>query len=165
LLFEAKKNSGQMLVGAVADLDAVTIAVVFAGVRARTVLSLKAAGQGPLVFLDSRGSGHRLAVEDGGDIEIEASGRGARLVVLALCSGRGWLSVDGGPAVAGQFGEGLTGPADLYIGCRGAQADFRNKLGSFALSDVLIWPGQVLLPGSIPTGVMALWHSRQRNGL
>jgi hypothetical protein len=165
LRFEAKVNGGQLLAGSVADLAALTIAVIFAGSEARTVLALQATGHGPSVFLDARGADHRLVVKNGAGIAVQALGNGARLVVLALASGRGWLSVDGGPAVSGDFGEGLAGPADLYIGCRGGRAGLRNKLGSFALSDVLIWPGQVLLPGPIPAGVLALWHERQRDGV
>jgi hypothetical protein len=165
LRFDAKVNGGQWLAGAVPDLSAVTIAVIFSGADARTVLSLQASGHGPSIFLDARGSDHRLVVKDRADIAVQALGQDARLVVIALASGRGWLSVNGGPAVSGVFGEGLAGPADLYIGCRGAQTGLRNKLGSFALSDVLIWPGQVLLPGAAPAKILALWHERQRHGL
>ncbi|MDP4034429.1 MAG: hypothetical protein Q8P60_16560 [Pseudorhodobacter sp.] len=173
LRFATAQNGGLVLNGVIADANTLTFGLIFrAGPDAgRTLLALQPLAQGESLFLDAQGDDLRLAQKGGkAELTLHADGAGAQatLVLCALADGQAWLAVNGGQAVQRRFSLDMHGPADLFIGCRGPRSGLHNKLGSFALSDVLLWPGQNLLARADDPalhGAIALWHERARLGL
>jgi hypothetical protein len=173
LRFEAESHSGLVLSGAISDIAASSFGLIFQTAEgdAETLLTLQPLGLKDYVFLAGRG-GEVLAGQDAGDFAlslplIQKAGQ----VVLVLCgvSGRRvTVAVNDLDGVAGTLGATWTGgAADLFIGCRGQRAGLRRKLGSFGLSDVLVWPDRDCLADRADTGAAgarALWHERQRDG-
>jgi|GEM_PF-1374277 len=173
LHFHAEVNSGLRLADALTDAACLTLGLIFQAGQpeARTLLALQPRGAEGSFFLDAKGSELRLG-QKGGETRLKLDVAGAAdqvtLVLLALGDGQAWLGANGGAAVRAGTSLATVGPADLFIACRGARGGLRNKLGSFALSDVLIWPGQNLLAQARDTalvGAIALWQERVRHGL
>ncbi|MDP3960854.1 MAG: hypothetical protein Q8Q26_12490 [Pseudorhodobacter sp.] len=173
LRFEAEVNGGLLLADALADAACLTLGLIFqAGLpEARTLLALQPRGAEGSLFLDAKGSELRLG-QRGGETQLLLHETGAAdqvmLVLLALGDGQAWLAANGGAAVRAGTSLATVGPADLFIACRGARGGLRNKLGAFALSDVLIWPGQNLLAQAQDvalSGAISLWQERTRHGL
>lgn len=173
LRFDAEVNGGLVLSGAIADASCLTIGMIFqAGAAgARTLMALQPLRAEGSLFVDARGCDLRLAQKGGRTelpLRIEGADDQVTLLLVAVADGQAWLAANGGPAVQAGFGLALQGPADLFIGCRGPRAGLRNKLGSFALFDVLVWPGQNLLArteNQALNGAIALWHDRAAHGL
>lgn len=171
LQFEAETNCGFLLADAVPDRDCVSLGLIYRPVAgdARTLLTIQGAAESGYIFLDAQGDQIRLA-QKGGTLDLSASiaaGVGAVLALCTLSHGTVKLSVNGGsPLAAPVDPAGLRGPADLFIGCRGARAGLRNKLGGFGLTDVLIWPGTDCLgkAGGCDAAV-ALWTDRLHRGV
>jgi len=173
LRFDAEVNGGLLLADALADAACLTLGLIFkAGLpEARTLFALQPQGADGSFFLDAKGADLRLG-QKGGDtrllLQLEGAADQVTLVLLALDDGQAWLAANGGAAVSAGTGLATAGPADLFIACRGARGGLRNKLGAFALSDVLIWPGQNLLAQAQDvalSGAIALWQERARHGL
>lgn len=173
LRLEAEVNGGLRLDDALADATCLTVGLIFqAGLpEARTLLALQPRGGDGSLFLDAKGSELRLG-QRGGETELLLQAEGVAdqvtLVLLALGDGQAWLAANGRAAVRAGTGLATAGPADLFIACRGARGGLRNKLGAFALSDVLIWPGQNLLAQAQDvalSGAISLWQERARHGL
>ncbi|EEW26538.1 hypothetical protein [Rhodobacter ferrooxidans] len=173
LQFQAEVNGGLVVPDAIADASCLTLGLIFrAGTpEARTLLALQPLRAEGSLFLDAKAEVLRLA-QKGGTTQLPLTAEGAAdqvtLVLLALQGGQVWLAANGGAAVSAQFSLETAGPAHLFLGCRGPRAGLRNKLGTFALSDVLLWPGQNLLatPGNAAlNGAITLWQHRARHGL
>ena len=173
LRFDAEVNGGLLLADALSDAACLTLGLIFKAdlPEARTLLTLQPAGAEGSLFLDAKGADLRLG-QKGGETELMLQAEGAAdqvtLVLLALDDGQAWLAANGGAAVRAGTGLATVGLADLFIACRGARGGLRNKLGAFALSDVLIWPGQNLLAQAQDvalSGAIALWQERARHGL
>lgn len=173
LRFDAAVNGGLRLADALADAACLTLGLIFqAGLpEARTLLALQPRGADGSLFLDAKGSELRLG-QKGGDtqllLQVDGAADQVTLVLLALGDGQAWLAANGGAAVRAGTSQLMVGPADLFIACRGARGGLRNKLGAFALSDVLIWPGQNLLARAQDValnGAISLWQERARHGL
>ena len=173
LRFEVEVNGGLRLTDALADAACLTLGLIFKAdlPEARTLLTLQPAKAEGSLFVDAKGAELRLG-QKGGETELMLQAEGAAdqvtLVLLALGDGQAWLAANGGAAVSAGTGLATVGPADLFIACRGARGGLRNKLGAFALSDVLIWPGQNLLAQAQDvalSGAISLWQERARHGL
>ena len=173
LRFEAESHGGLVLSEAIPDSAACSFGLIFqtAKADAETLLTLQPQGLKDYLFLAGRG-GEVLAGQDADDFALSLPLiQKAGPVVLVLCgvSGRRvTVAVNDLDGVSGMLGGGWTaGPADLFIGCRGQRAGLRRKLGSFGLSDVLIWPDRDCLADPADAGAAAaraLWHERQRDG-
>lgn len=141
LIFRAGENSGLCLPDALPDRAKATTAAIFRpapGASAGTVLSLQPKDGSGYVFLAHEDGQFRIGRKDG-DLDLTVSApEGVILVGIALGAGRVSLMVNGRTAASAPLP--ALGPADLFIGCRNARPGLRNKLGSFHLFDVLVWP-------------------------
>lgn len=167
LRFAAGENGGLVLPDAIPDLSSVSFAAILSPnlPDARTLLSLQAKGSDDYIFLSLEDMRLRVA-QRGSDVELTMTLKpDSRVPLLILCTfhaGLVRLSVNGGTAVTGNLPIDPAA-ADLFIGCRNGRGGMKNKLGSFDLSDVLLWPGQDL--PLAPTSLIALWEDRCRRGL
>lgn len=163
LLFQAGVNSGLCLSDALPDLDGVTCAALFRpmpGAAAGTVLSIQPKDGSGYLFLAHEDGHLRIGRKDS-DLSLTApSPDGVILAAISLSAGNVALSVNGRSAATAPLAIG--GPADLYIGCRNARPGLKNKLGSFHLFDILLWPtdGQPDL-----SAALTLRRERGRHGL
>lgn len=163
LLFRAGVNSGLCLSDALQDMARVTCAALFRptpGAAAGTVLSIQPADGSGYIFLAHEDGQLRIGRKDS-DLSLTApSPEGVILAAITLDAGNVALSVNGRCAATGPLAIG--GPADLYIGCRNARPGLKNKLGSFHLFDVLLWPNE----GQPDFGAaLTLRRERGRHGL
>ena len=169
LHFVAGENGGLTLPHAAPDLTTLTFAAILSPnlPEARTLLSLQVAGSEDYIFLSLQSMTLRL-VQRGAEGEVTLTlppdTRVPLLVIGALNRGAARLSVNLGPVVSGALPL-PTGPADLFIGCRNGRGGMKNKLGSFDLTDVMLWPGLDLLQAPLPEAVTTLWNKRCRLGL
>lgn len=166
LAFAAGVNTGLVLSGVIPDAGAVTVAAILrtTPLDGETLFTLMPVDGGDYVYAAQRGAEVRLE-QDKGDVALTqpiAPGAGqVLLVTLTIADGQAGLSVNGGPATSAPLhGTGMTGPADLFIGCRGPRGGLHRKLGQFRLTDVLVWPDG---PGD-PTAAEALWRERAGHG-
>lgn len=163
LLFRAGVNSGLCLPDALPDLAHATVAAIFRpapGASAGTVLSLQPQDGGGYVFLAHDEGQIRLGRKDS-DLSLTAAAPdGSFLAGMVFSDGE--VAVFINDRMMARTPLALAGPTDLFIGCRNARAGLKNKLGSFALTDVLIWPGE-----GRPdlAAACALCAKRGRNGL
>lgn len=173
LRFEAETHGGLALSGAIPDIAACSFGLIFqtTDADAESLLTLQPVGLKDYLFIGGRG-GEVLAGQNAGDFAlslplIQKAGQ----IVLVLCglsAQRVTVAVNDLDGVTGLLGETWTeGAADLFIGCRGQRAGLRRKLGSFGLSDMLVWPDRDCLADPADAGAAAareLWHERQRDG-
>ena len=141
LIFRAGENSGLCLPDAVPDTTCATAAAIFspaAGASAGTILSLQPKDGSGYLFLAHEDGQLRVGRKDS-DLALKVPApEGMMLVGLALVQGRVSLLVNGRSAASAPTP--FSGPADLFIGCRNARPGLKNKLGSFHLFDVFVWP-------------------------
>lgn len=158
LIFRAGQNSGLCLHDAVPDLGTATAAAIFRplpGEAAGTVLSLQPKDGSGYLFLAHEDGRLRIGRKDSDLSLTQPAPDGVMLVSLAVAQGRVSLSVNGRSAASAAVD--LAGSADLFIGCRSARSGLKNKLGSFHLFDVLVWPDT-----AEPDQTAALALSRER---
>lgn len=141
LIFRAGENSGLCLPHALPDMTDATAAAIFRpapGASAGTVLSLQPKDGSGYLFIAHEDGQLRVGCKDS-DLALTAPApEGAMFVGIALAQGRVSLIVNGRSAANARMP--LSGPADLFIGCRNARPGLKNKLGSFHLFDVFVWP-------------------------
>ncbi|MBD1205016.1 MAG: hypothetical protein H9533_12925 [Rhodobacteraceae bacterium] len=141
LVFRAGENSGLMLADALPDSTTASAAALFRptpGASAGTVLSLQPKDGSGYLFLAHEDGQLRIGRKDS-DLSLTAPAPdGVILAAISLEQGRVSLTVNGRSAASATLT--LSGPADLFIGCRNARPGLKNKLGSFHLFDVLVWP-------------------------
>lgn len=163
LRFSAGENSGLCLPAALPDAATASLAVIFRplpGASGGTILSLQPQDGSGYLFLAHEEGQLRLGRKDG-DLALSAPApEGALLACLTLATGRLRLSINGGNTVTAQ--QALSGLADLFIGCRNARPGLKNKLGSFLLYDLLLWPGD---PAPDLTAARALLAQRGQHGI
>ena len=141
LIFRAGENSGLCLPDALPDTATAAAAALFRplpGASAGTVLSLQPKDGSGYLFLAHEDGQLRIGRKDS-DLSLTAPAPdGVILAALALHADRVALLINGRSAASATLS--LSGPADLFIGCRNARPGLKNKLGSFHLFDVLLWP-------------------------
>lgn len=152
LRFDAGENTGLMLDPALSEGATLTLGLILRPTppEARTLLSLQTQGAEDYLFLSLDGPLLRLAqrgTETELSLPLSAPPQGPLLILCALSEGQAHLSVNGQAPVSASLPHS-PGPADLFLACRTARTGMRNKLGGFALFDVLIWPGRDLLAGA-----------------
>jgi hypothetical protein len=164
LVFEAGVNGGLVLAGAIADAGRVGFGAIFepAEADAETLLTLQPLGVKDYLYLAARGTELR-AEQDAGDFGlVQSLNAPAGAPVLVLCSVTGAevrLSANGGAPITGTLaGAGFSGPADLFIGCRGQRPGLKKKLGSFRLLHAFAWSGEDI-GGEAAEAMTELWRS------
>lgn len=141
LIFRAGENSGLCLPEALPKAEKGIIAVIFrpmSGASGGSILSLQPTDGSGYLFLAHEDGQLRIGRKDA-DLSLTVPAPdGVILAGLILAQDKVALMVNG--RIAGSSSLSLTGPADLFIGCRTARPGLKNKLGSFHLFDVLLWP-------------------------
>ncbi|PLL13593.1 hypothetical protein C0V75_09560 [Tabrizicola sp. TH137] len=163
LIFRAGENSGLCLADALPDAATASLGAIFRpapAASAGTILSLQPQDGSGYLFLAHEDGQLRIGRKDA-DLSLTAPApEGAILAGLSLAAGRVTLFVNGTAASSAPLA--LSGPADLFIGCRTARPGLKNKLGSFHLADVLLWPGD---PAPDLAAACALRAERGQHGL
>jgi hypothetical protein len=132
---------------------------------AQTLLSLQAKGAEDYLFLSAESGFVRFGMK-GGDASLHAPDpQKLTLLLLASDGAKVRMALNRDLAVAVDC---ALAPAafDLFLGCRGEARSLLNKLGSFKLTDVLIWPDQDVLAGEVaraPEAALGLWQERLRH--
>ncbi len=157
LAFQAGECGGLVVAGAVPDAAAVTFGAILTPrpPEARSLLSLQPLGSEDYIFLSLEGDRLRLArrgAEDAVVLTLPAPS-GPLLILCRLTDGQARISANG-QAATGPLAVEAT-PADLYIGCRNGKGGMKGKLGSFTMTDLLIWP-----QGGDTAAAEALWRER-----
>jgi hypothetical protein len=132
---------------------------------AQTLLSLQAKGAENYLFLSAENDFVRFGMK-GGDANLSAPDP-QKLTLLVLSSDGAKVRMALNRDLAISVDCKLDPAAlDIFIGCRGETRSLLNKLGSFKLTDVLIWPDQDVLAGEVvraPDAALALWQERLRH--
>lgn len=168
LVFATGENGGLRLAPLMDMTPPLTLGLILTPEgEARSLFTLQPA-HGDYVFVALEEGGLRLA-QRGAEDALTLPCPEATGPMLILCSfdrGMARLSLNGEAPLSAALPL-PRGPAELFLACRGARAGLRNKLGAFALHDLLIWPGKDLLagPASELAGALALWAARRRHGL
>ena len=150
------KHCGQVAEAITDDASHWTIAVIYlppVGDDARTLLTLNTAaragseGGGNYLFV-SEVDGTLTVKDDAGGISISTMltpTEAPRLITVSLTGDTLALQVDGGLVLTTQGRAGMSGPGDLFIGCRSHRPRLHKTLGGALIMDVLFWPGLSLL--------------------
>ena len=147
LRFEAGEHGGLILSGQIPDAGCTSFGILFRTTQqdAETLLTLMPEHQKDYLYLAGRNAEIK-AEQDKGPLALaqglEQKSGASVLVICGVSNGQVSLKVNDLPAISGALAGGeFAGPADLFIGCRGQRPGLRRKLGSFLLTDVLLWPG------------------------
>jgi hypothetical protein len=134
---------------------------------AQTLLSLQAKGADDYMFLSAENDFVRFGMK-GGDANLSAPDpQKLTLLVLASDGVQVRMALNRDLAISADCAL-EPAPLDLFIGCRGGVRSLLGKLGSFKLTDVLIWPDQNVLAGEVaraPEAALVIWQERLRNAL
>ncbi len=134
---------------------------------AQTLLSLQAKGADDYLFLSAENDFVRFGIK-GGDQSLTAPDP-QRLTLVVLSSDGQNVRMAINRDVSVSLDCALpAAPLDLFIGCRGGSRSLLGKLGSFKLTDVLVWPGDDVLAGVVsraPEAALNLWQERLRDGI
>ncbi len=139
------------------------------GEDAKTVVTFNTGGAAKKAAHDnylflSEAEGFLTVKDDKGLIEAVLPaplGDAPRLVMLSLAGDRLAVSVLGGasPATSTQArarAHVLSGPANLFIGCRNQRSGLTKTLGGALIADVWLWPGRALFGSDAATDRAAL---------
>ncbi|MBS0572089.1 MAG: hypothetical protein JSS08_02380 [Proteobacteria bacterium] len=145
-------NGGFVVPDIAPDAERFTLAVVYAApeAEARTLLSLRLgpADAANLFFL-SHTDGMLVAKDRAGgvgtDIALPNRLPDFRLAIVSWDRTR--LLLKTGSILVESRGklDGVQGPVDLFIGCRGHRKGLTKTLGNARIADVVWWPGRALL--------------------
>lgn len=133
---------------------------------AQTLLSLQAKDEDDYLFLSAQNDEIRFAMKRGDQSLSAPDPQKLTLLVLASDGQHVRLSLNRNTAISTVCALPSL-PRDLYIGCRGGARSLLGKLGSFKLTDVLIWPDVDVLAGEVaraPEAALDLWQERLRHG-
>lgn len=158
LRFTGGTNSGWVVDALINDLQDVTLALrIESAGEARSLATLNPKKSDTYLFLAEKG-GELIWQEDHGQADplIRPANSGKRWVLASYS--KGVLSLAEGiptaPLPPSNWSEGLadrmTGPIDLFIGCRSHRKGIQKTLGDFVLHDLLIWPDQDCLTQADP---------------
>lgn len=131
-----------------------------------TLCSLQAVDSEDYLFLSAWNGIIRFALRENEANFSQTEPKTTTLLVLSSNGTQVKLAVNRGPCSAIDFAIPDL-PHDLFIGCRGSARSLVNKLGSFDLTDVMIWPDQDVLSGQhaqAPESALAHWQERLRHG-
>lgn len=168
VLFRAQSHGGLMIDGQLPDAP-FSIGMIYTGDAKRDALSLfslQAEGDSAYSYLAAESGFLRFGHREGGPLVSIADPRKTVLMVFSSDRAKVRLAVNRMAAISTDC-HLPKAALKLMLGCRGYSRPLYNKLGSFALSDVLIWPGQDVLAGGFaraPDAAQALWQERVRNG-
>ena len=133
---------------------------------ALSLFSLQAENDSDYFYLAAESGFLRFGQREGGPLLSVVDPRKTVLMVFSSDGAKVRFAVNRTAAVAVDCGLPNV-DLKLMLGCRGYSRPLFNKLGTFTLSDVLIWPGQDVLAGDFaraPDAALALWQERVRNG-
>lgn len=169
LLFQAQSHSGLAISGHLQAGKPFSVGLIYhsdAGADALSLLSLQAAGDADYAYVSAEQGFIRFARREGGPLLSAPDPRKCVLLVLAHDGRTVRLSVNRSTALTAPLALPAGGALSLMLGCRGLARPLYNKLGSFALSDVMIWPEDVLARdfARAPQEALALWQERSRDG-
>lgn len=133
---------------------------------AQTLLSLQIKGEDGYAFMSAEDSFVRFGLK-GGDQSLSAPDpQKLTLLILSSDGQKVRMSLNRDLAISVDCALAAA-PLDLFIGCRGGTRSLLNKLGSFTLTDVLMWPNEDVLAGEVaraPDAALSLWQERLRDG-
>lgn len=167
LALTAGRNCGLVVENAVPEAACVSLAVLYraVGEDIRTLASIAPkAGKSHLFLFDQGGT---LGMKDREDLaEVSAAAAdashpqlppGIRVAVAAHAAGRLWLRPGSGAvATARAESAALSGPADLYIGCRNHRESLVKTYGAGTIAAVMLWPGLNVLDPACAAGTAQL---------
>ncbi|MGV8952359.1 MAG: hypothetical protein ACOH2M_14730 [Cypionkella sp.] len=134
---------------------------------AQTLLSLQAKGEDGYAFLSAENAFVRFGLK-GGDESLSAPDpQKLTLLVLSSDGRKVRMALNRDLAISVDCALSAA-PLDIYIGCRGGARSLLGKLGSFTLTDLLVWPDVDVLAGDVaraPDAALAVWQERLRNGV
>ena len=111
-----------------------------------TILTIQ--GEDGYAFIAAEAGQITFGSKDGGPGLDQPDVSGTVLLLCALSATANRIAVNRAPVLTGP-GRLPSGPLEIYIGCRGGKRSLLNKLGTFRLSDVMVWPGiDILAPGA-----------------
>jgi hypothetical protein len=166
--FVEKIHGGLCITGALPAARSFSVGLIYTPPMkrdAQTLLSLQAKGEEDYLFVSAESDFVRFGMK-GGDANLSASDpQKLTLLVLAFDGAQVRMALNRDLAISQDC---ALEPAarDLFIGCRGEARSLLNKLGSFKLFDVLIWPELDVLAGEVtraPEAALALWQERLRH--
>lgn len=150
-------HCGMWAEGVAPDAATVTLAARYLppwGEDAKTILTFNTGGgarKSPsdnYLFL-SEAEGTLTVKDDKGLIELTLPAPGGdqpRLILVTLARDRLAVAVMGGASAEAQArAPVLTGPGNLFIGCRNQRSGLTKTLGGALIADVWLWPGRALL--------------------
>lgn len=157
LQLRTEVNGGFVVPDIAPEADRFTLAVIYAApeAEARTLLSLRLgpADSANLFFL-SHTDGLLVAKDRAGGVGVELPLPNRqpdfRLVIVSWDKTRLLLKTGSIQAESRGKLDGVQGPVDLFIGCRGHRKGLTKTLGNARIADVVFWPGRALLA---PRGV------------
>ncbi len=159
LICQEGVNCGFTLPGFAAEVEAFTVAVIYASEgEARTLATVFTGQANNLIFL-AEAEGQVLAKDKAGSVEVAlplTGTRGPKLVILGFDGRSLRLEMDGQVAEAAGKVPGLAHQADFFIGCRSNRAGLAKTLGQSRLHEVLFWPDRSLPRSSDPEDQAAL---------
>ena len=168
VLFRAQSHGGLMIDGLLPNAP-FSIGMLYTSDTKRDALSLfslQAVGDADYSYLTAESGFLRFGHRDGEPVVSVADPRKTVLAVFSYDGTVARLAVNRAGAVSVDCV--LPKAAlKLMLGCRGFSRPLYNKLGTFILSNVMIWPGQDVLAGEFaraPDAALALWQERVRNG-
>ena len=168
LLFRAQSHGGLIIDGPLSQTP-FSVGMLYTSDPKRDALSLfslQATGDSEYSYMTAESGFLRFGHRDGEPVVSVVDPRKTVLMVFSYDGTMARLAVNRVPAVS----VGCVLPKSalkLMLGCRGFSRPLYNKLGTFILSDVMIWPGQDVLAGEFaraPDAALALWQERVRNG-
>lgn len=169
LQFHAKIHSGLTLPKIVPHGNLFSIGLIYQPPQqgsAMAIASLQAAENDNYFFISAENGVIRFAERDAETSLGHAEPATPTLVVISSDGSRVKMTVN--RSLATSVDCALPDlPHDFLIGCRGTVRSLVNKLGSFGLTDVMIWPDQDVLAEGIaraPEAALAHWQERLQNG-
>lgn len=150
LRFTGGVNTGWVLPDLTEDLQQITLALrVNSSGEARSLFTLNPRNGDTYLFLNEK-NGQLSLQEDDKRMEplTQATSPGKRWILASYAQGALTLAqgLPDAPLTPSRryadLTERLTGPVDLFIGCRSHRRGILKTLGDFTLHDLLIWPDQ-----------------------
>jgi hypothetical protein len=168
--FVAKTHGGLCVADVIPNGALFSIGLIYAPPPkrdAQTLLSLQAKGDDDYAFLSAEDATIRFALRGGDESLSVPDPQKLTLLVMSSDGRKVRLSVNRELAASVDCALPAT-PLDIFLGCRGGTRSLLGKLGSFTLTDMLVWPNEDVLAGEVtraPTAALALWQERLRNGV
>ena len=155
---------GGLVLDALPPLETLSLGLIYRtqGADPGTVLTVEGGADGYAFVAAEDG---RITLGTKGDAPglDQPDGTGVVLVLCSLSAAVNRIALNDEPALTGP-GYLPLGP-QIYIGCRGGKRSLLNKLGSFDLSDVMVWPGVDILTPDTAQAARQLWQMRRGLGI